>query len=168
MAVSRRRCKLPLILPSSSRLVWCRHWRACRLALSSFYPHLCVVKPDPCHRFQLLAAKTFLSSVLGGDNRRGFSEFPFVYGVFGPSVACFVIVAFPSAVSKMSSWWCRLTLFLQAFSGSCSRWSGGIGVLRGYEFQGDHRELATPKATWEFPASMATQRMSRYYGHRVR
>ncbi|KAF3526907.1 hypothetical protein F2Q69_00048932 [Brassica cretica] len=82
--------------------------------------------------FQLLAAKTFLSSVLGGDNRRGFSEFPFVSGVFGPSVACFVIVAFPSAVSKMSSWWCRLTLFLQAFSGSCSRWSGGIGVLRGY------------------------------------
>ncbi|KAF2606889.1 hypothetical protein F2Q68_00044852 [Brassica cretica] len=43
-----------------------------------------------------------------------------------------------------------------------------LNVGESYEFQGDHRELATPKATWEFPASMATQRMSRYYGHRVR
>lgn len=113
MAVSRRRCRLPLSHPSSSRLVWCRHRRACRLALGSFHSRLCVVKSDPCHRFQLLAAKTFLSSVLEGDNRRVFSEFPFVSGVFGPSVAWLVIAAFPSTVSKIGSWWCRLTLFLQ-------------------------------------------------------
>ncbi|KAH0873762.1 hypothetical protein HID58_071124 [Brassica napus] len=53
-------------------------------------------------------------------------------------------------------------------STSSGRWSGGIGVLRGYEFQGDHRELATPEATWEFPASMAMRRTSRYHGHCVR
>ncbi|WZZ03499.1 hypothetical protein YC2023_089420 [Brassica napus] len=35
-------------------------------------------------------------------------------------------------------------------------------------FQGDHRELATPEATWEFPASAATRRTSRSYDYRVR
>ncbi|WZZ66078.1 hypothetical protein YC2023_077448 [Brassica napus] len=147
MAVSRRRCKLPLILPSSSRLVSASGSKDFLIFGSRRRQPTRVFRVSICQWGLWSLGGLFCDS--GISQRREQDEFMVV--------SSHIVFA-------------GIGMLLE--STSSGRWSGGIGVLRGYgavfKGYGDHRELATPEATWEFPASMAMRRTSRYHGHCVR